>query len=97
MQIGNRIIYDQDGEILLQTGEMQGEVLPRKEITELHFIDLDYGAINFQTHRLVAIDPKTKQPILEEMSIQLTPEEQKIKELEDQLLLMADANTGGIL
>lgn len=97
MQIGNRIIYNQDGEIVYQTGDMSGDVLPRKEITELHFVDLEYGAVNLQTHRIISIDPKTKQPILEELLVELTPEQQRIQELEDQLLLMADAETGGIL
>ena len=41
MQIGNRIIYDQDGQIIYQIGEMQGDVLPRKDITELNYIDLE--------------------------------------------------------
>lgn len=98
MKIGNRVFYDQDGEILFQTGEIEGsDVLPRKAITELNYIDLGYGAVNTQTHRIVSIDPKTKQPILEELNIELTPEQQRIQELEDQLLLMADAETGGIL
>jgi len=97
MDVGNRIIYDQDGEIVYQTGEMSGDVLPRKEIMELDYIDLEYGAVNLQTHRIAGIDPKTKQPILEEIPVVLTPEQQRIQELEDQLLLMADAETGGIL
>lgn len=97
MYIGNRIFYDQDGDIIHQTGEMQGDVLPRKEITELNLIDLNYGAIDYNTHRIASIDTVTKQPVLETIEKPLTPEQQRIKELEDQLLLMADANTGGIL
>ncbi|MFI2856773.1 hypothetical protein ACH6EH_06500 [Paenibacillus sp. JSM ZJ436] len=97
MQIGNRIIFDQDGEIIFQSGEMQGDVLPRKEVSHLDYVDLDYGAVNFQTHRISGIDVATKQPILEQLEVQLSPEQQRIKELEDQLLLMADAESGGIL
>lgn len=97
MQVGNRIIYDQDGEIIFQSGEMQGDVQPRKEITKLNFIDLEYGAVNFTTHRIASIDPVTKKPVLESIEVMLTPEQQRIKDLEDQLLLMADSNTGGIL
>ncbi|QCT02736.1 hypothetical protein E6C60_2021 [Paenibacillus algicola] len=97
MQIGNRIIFDQDGEIMYQSGEMQGDVLPRKEVTSLDYVDLDYGAVNFQTHRIVRIDVDTKQPVLESLEIVLSPEQQRIKELEDQLLILADAETGGIL
>ncbi|WP_405155623.1 hypothetical protein [Paenibacillus sp. FSL K6-0108] len=97
MNIGTRIIYDQDGEIIYRAGEIQGDVLPRKEITELHYIDLEYGAIDYHTHRIVSIDPATKQPVLEELPIVETPEQQKIKELEEQILLLANENTGGIL
>lgn len=97
LEIGNRIFYDQDGVIIHQTGEIRGDVLPRKEITELHFVDLEYGAINPQTHLIAGIDPVTKQPLLEAIEIPLTAEQQHIKELEDQLLLTADANAGGIL
>lgn len=96
MQVGNRIIYDQSGEIILFLGEMQGDVLPRKEITKLEHIDLGYGEIDLSTHRIVRIDPETKQPVLEEIEINMTPE-QRIKELEDQILLMTEENTGGIL
>ncbi|WP_405117850.1 hypothetical protein MHB43_20240 [Paenibacillus sp. FSL H8-0317] len=97
MQLGNRIIYNQDGYIVHQTGEVQGDVLPRAEITSLDFVDLDYGVIDFNKQRIVKIDPDTKQPILEDIDLALTPEEQRIKDLEDQLLLLADASTGGIL
>lgn len=97
MQIGERIIYDQDGEIIFQTGEMQGDVLPRKEITKLNAVDLEYGAVDLTKYRIVRVDPTTKQPVLEEIPIAITPEQQRIQELEDQLLLMADAETGGIL
>ena len=97
MILGNRIIYDQDGNILLQTGEIEGDVVPHKEITELNFVDLDYGAINIQTHRIIGINPQTKQPILEEVQPIITPEEQRIRNLEDALLLATDNEIGGIL
>ena len=87
MQGGNRIIYDQDGEIVYQTGEMQGDVMQRKDITQLNFIDLPYGAVNSNTHRIVSIDTSTLQPILEDLPVALTPEQQRIIDLENQLLL----------
>lgn len=96
MQVGMRIIYDQDGEIVFNSGEMSGDVLPRKEVTKIEHVDLDYGVINFLTHRIVRIDPDTKLPVLEKLNVETTAEE-KIKELEDQILLMANENTGGIL
>lgn len=97
MELGQRIIYDQDGEILYQTGEMQGDVLPRKEITSLHFIDLQYGEVNLSTHRITSIDPVSKRPILEELQKVDSPEQQRITELEDALLLSADNEIGGVL
>lgn len=97
VNLGSRIIYDQDGQILYQIGEMQGDVLPRKEITSLHYVDLEYGEIDFTTHRIVSIDPVTKHPILEELPKLESPEQQRIKELEDALLLSADNEIGGIL
>lgn len=68
MLIGNRIIYDQDGEIVCQLGEMQGDVLPRKELARLSWVDIEYGEINFRTHRIVSINPSTGEPIIEEFS-----------------------------
>lgn len=97
MQVGNRIIFDQDGEIIFQTGEMQGDVLPRKAITKLDYIDLEYGEVNFFTHRIVGVNTETRKPILEEIHLEKTEEEKRIEELENQLLLAEDAAAGGIL
>ncbi len=97
MEIGNRIIFDHDGEIIAQLGEMQGDVLPRKEIKGLDFIDLEHGEIDYSKYRLVGIDLDMKKPILEEIEISKTPEQERIEELESQLLLMADELEGGIL
>jgi len=97
MQLGNRIIFDQDGDIVFQTGEMEGDVLPRKEVTSLDYVDLEYGAVDFNTHRIVGVDPETKEPILEPLEGVTNPEQQRIKELEDQLLILADESAGGIL
>lgn len=96
MQIGNRVIFDQDGRIIFQTGEMEGDV-SHEDITSLDFVDLEYGEIDLTKYRIVSVNPTTKQPVLEEISVELTPEQQRVQELEDQLLLMADAETGGIL
>lgn len=97
MKIGNRIIFDQDGEIIYQTGEMQGDVLPRKEITNLGYIDLNYGEIDYTKYRIIGVDVATKQPILEEIEVPKTPEQERIEKLENQLLLLADQLEGGIL
>lgn len=96
MQIGNRITYDQDGEILFQTGEMQGDVLPRKNITELYHIDLEYGEIDYSKYRIIGVSTDTKEPILEEIIREKTQEE-IMQELENQILLLEDEKVGGIL
>lgn len=83
MQIGNRIIYDQDGDIIIQMGEMQGDVLPRKEIRELNFIDLEYGSIDYSKYKIANIDVVTKQPVLEDIP-QMQP---TYEELQQQLLI----------
>ncbi|AHD04305.1 hypothetical protein ABNB59_16075 [Paenibacillus larvae] len=95
MQVGNRVLYDQDGEIIFQSGEMQGDVLPRKNITKLDVVDFDFGSIDYTKYRIVRMDTETKKPILEE--IPQTPEKQQVKEVEDALLLASDKEAGGIL
>lgn len=96
MKIGNRIIFDQNGEMIIQLGEVQGDVLPRKEITNLDYIDLEYGEVDYFNFRIVGVDIETKKPILKEIEREKTQEE-IIEELENQLLLNEDEKVGGIL
>ncbi|WP_044490045.1 hypothetical protein, partial [Clostridioides difficile] len=81
MNRANRIIYDQTGKILLQTGEATGDVLEHDEITELHCIDVPYGSIDYTKNRITGINIETKEPILEEIPIFVTEEEKRIQEL----------------
>lgn len=94
MKIGNRIIFDQDGEIIVQLGEIQGNVLPRKEIARLDYIDLEYGQIDYSKYRIIGVDVNTRMPILEEIIREKTQEEY-IQELENQILLLEDEKLGG--
>lgn len=94
MIIGDRIIFDQDGRIITQLGEMQGDVLPRIEITKLDYIDLEYGQIDYSKYRIIGVDVETRQPILEEIIREKTQEEY-IQELENQILLLEDEKVGG--
>ncbi|HBF8537338.1 TPA: hypothetical protein KO029_003909, partial [Clostridioides difficile] len=93
----NRIIYDQTGKILLQTGEATGDVLEHNEIIELNWIDIDYGSVDYTKNRITGINIETKQPILEEIPVYITEEEKRIKELENQILLNENEKVGGIL
>ncbi|HBF6171199.1 hypothetical protein [Clostridioides difficile] len=97
MNRANRIICDQTGKILLQTGEATGDILEHDEITELHFVDIPYGSVDYTKSRIVGINIDTKEPILEEMPVYLTEEEKRIQELENQLLIAENEKVGGIL
>ncbi|MFL8563255.1 hypothetical protein, partial [Clostridioides difficile] len=87
MERGNRIICDQTGKILLQTGEATGDILEHDEITELHFVDIPYGSIDYTRNRIIGINIETKEPILEEIPTFISDEEKRIQELENQILL----------
>ncbi len=97
MNRANRIICDQTGKILLQTGEATGDVLEHDTITELHFVDVPYGSVDYTKSRIVGINIETKQPILEEIPVYLTEEEKRIQELENQILLNENEKVGGLL
>ncbi|EMY9989188.1 hypothetical protein ACKTI6_003349 [Clostridioides difficile] len=97
MIVPNRVIYDQTGKIIFETGESCGDVLPHDKITELHYIDVEYGSIDYTRNRIVGINIETKEPILEEIPVYLTEEEKRIQELENQLLIAENEKVGGLL
>jgi hypothetical protein len=94
--IGSRIIFDQDGEVVIELAESP-YATPRKAITSLDYIDLEFGEINYVRFKVIGVDLVTRKPILEEIVRDKTPQEQTIEDLENQLLLMADSTEGGIL
>lgn len=95
---GSRVIYDVGtGYIVATVGEMwgSGDIPPHHEIQELAYVDLPFGRIP-GGRRLVSIDTATGEPILE--APELTEEQKRIKELEeDVLLLQVENEVGGIL
>lgn len=95
MEVGNRVFFDQDGDLVFLTGERSGDVLPDKEITKLDFVDLEYGAL--KNKKLLYVDVVTKTPIFEDIPIFETEEQRRIRELEDALLMQTDNEIGGIL
>lgn len=97
MNRANRIIYDQTGKILLQTGEATGDVLEHDTITELYYVDIEYGSVDYTKNRITDINIETKQPILEEIPVYITDEEKRIQELENQILLNENEKVGGLL
>lgn len=89
MKIGNRIIFDEKGNILFQMGEMEGCVNPRNKIEKLDYIDLEFGSINYATHYIESINVETKEPIIKEYPKQeLTDEQLYIQELEAKLAMV---------
>ncbi len=97
MNRNNRIIYDQLGNIWLQTGEAMGDIQEWSEITELNFLDVEFGSIDYSKQYIESINPVTKEPILEEIPIYLTEEEKRIQELENQILIAENEKVGGLL
>ena len=86
MKIGNRIIFDEKGNILFQMGEMEGCVNPRNKIEKLDYIDLEFGSIDYTTHYIESINVETKEPIVKEYpKAKLTDEQLYIQELEAKL------------
>ncbi|HFL2403605.1 TPA: hypothetical protein ACG3PH_001984 [Clostridioides difficile] len=97
MNRANRIIYDQTGKILLQTGEATGDVLPHDNIIELSFLDVEHGSIDYSKQYIESINPITKELILKDIPIYLSEEEKRIQELENQILLNENEKVGGLL
>ena len=89
MQVGNRIIFDEKGNILFQMGEMEGYVEPRNKIEKIDYIDLEFGSIDYTTHYIESINVETKEPVIKEYpKTELTDEQMYIKELEEKLAIM---------
>ncbi|WP_219721534.1 hypothetical protein [Clostridioides difficile] len=95
MNVPNRIIYDQTGRTIFETGESCGDVLPHDKITELHYIDIEYGSIDYTRNKIVGINIETKEPVLEEIPAYISKAEKEKQELENQLLLMTNKELGG--
>ena len=89
MKIGNRIIFDEKGDILFQMGEMEGYVEPRSKIKKLDYVDLEFGAIDYTTHYIESINVETKEPVVKEYpKTKLTDEQLYIQELDEKLAIM---------
>ncbi|HFL2427528.1 TPA: hypothetical protein ACG3JQ_003643 [Clostridioides difficile] len=96
MEIGRRIIFDQDGEIIAVYGEMEGDIIPRKTIEKLDYIDIPYKSIADNCY-IEKIDTVNNVPIIKELKRELTEEQKKIQELENQILLNENEKVGGLL
>lgn len=92
MERGNRIIYDQSGKIWLQTGESEGDVLEHDVITELNFIDVEYGSIDYSKQYIESINPITKEIVLKDIEVVLTDEQKRLQALEKELNMLKEEN-----
>ncbi|EGT4848618.1 TPA: hypothetical protein ACXDUQ_003858 [Clostridioides difficile] len=92
MDRGNRVIYNQDGKILLQTGETTGDVLEHDTITELHYLDVEYGSIDYSKQYIESINPVTKELNIKNIEIVLTDEQKRLQALEKELSMLKEEN-----
>ncbi|MCC0668504.1 MULTISPECIES: hypothetical protein [unclassified Clostridioides] len=97
IEVGRRIFFDEDGEIIFYKGQSRGNVSKRKNIKKIEYIDLEYDYVDYDKYKIIRINAETKQPILEEISIHLTEEEKRIQELENQILLNENEKVEGLL
>lgn len=91
MQIGRRIIYNKEsGEIIAEMAEMDCEGLSdRPNPSQIDYIDIPYGEDKEKFSRVKAyrVDVATKTIVFDEFhDITLTPDQQQIAELQQQLL-----------
>lgn len=92
MQRGSLIIYDNTGKIFLHTGDAEGDIVPHTLPVGLPYIETQFGELNNKRVINVDISVIPHKLVTEDLSAQPT-----YKDLENQLLLMADSQTGGIL
>ncbi|CZR78372.1 TPA: hypothetical protein KN209_002910 [Clostridioides difficile] len=97
IEVGRRIFFDEEGEIIFYEGQSKGNVPERKNIKKIEYIDLEYDYIDYDKYKIKGINIETKQPILEEIPIYMSEEEKRIQELENQILIAENEKVGGIL
>lgn len=102
MKLGNRIYFNQNGQVIHVTGECQGDVIPRLENEIVSYIDLEYGDSTLKDAIEWHIDLENKKIVVDKLREKVETEEDKLKrekqELENQLLLQTNKELiGGIL
>ncbi|EGT4537496.1 TPA: hypothetical protein ACVT6H_003471 [Clostridioides difficile] len=92
MERGNRLIYNQDGKIIFQTGEATGDVLEHDTITELHYLDVEFGSIDYSKQYIESINPITKELNIKDIEVVLTDEQKRLETLEKELNILKEGN-----
>ena len=103
-QIGRRIFYDEiTGEVVFEFGEMQGDPKEYEKYNKIVYKDYLYGykKKEFETALKYHIDIETGEVIFDKFIEKTETEEEKLRrekeELENQLLLLQDEKTRGLL
>jgi hypothetical protein len=88
MDRGNLVCYDLTGKIIAQTGEASGAVLPHEYPVGVPYLELPYGAMDWENQRLISIDVSTvpHRPVFESIIREKTDAE-KVAEYEALLRL----------
>lgn len=94
MKRGSLIIYDNTGKIWINTGDAEGNVLPNEPPIGLPYIETQFGELDNKI--VIGVDVNTNTLITEDIKKEVSKDE-KIEELENQLLLQVDSDLGGIL
>lgn len=98
MKLGNRIYYDKESrQIIHQTGEHSGTLFPHPVISEILYIDIPFGSINYNTHYVAGVDESGKLVFAEYEREQSETELENARLKDDILLLQTENEVGGIL
>ncbi|HBG2118013.1 TPA: hypothetical protein KPJ77_003931 [Clostridioides difficile] len=92
MERGNRVIYNQDGKIIFQTGEAIGDILAHDVITKLNYLDIEFGSIDYSKQYIESINPITKELVIKDIEVVLTDEQKRLEALEKELSMLKEEN-----
>jgi len=96
LKVGTRVIYGSESKnIVIVLHRMEGDVLERSN-EPLEYIDIPFDYFDPSTHFIDGID-ENGSAIITILPNNETEEQQRIRKLEDALLLQADLENGGLL
>jgi hypothetical protein len=99
MKRGSLIIYDDNGTIWHESGDADdggsGGLPPHIYPVGLPYIETPFGELD--NKRVIGVNVETKTLITEDIIIPISAEQQQIIDLENQMLLMANNEVGGLL
>ncbi|HEL4199038.1 TPA: hypothetical protein UM364_003727, partial [Clostridioides difficile] len=68
------------------------DVLEHDAITELHYLDVEYGSIDYSKQYIESINPVTKELNIKNIEIVLTDEQKRLQALEKELSMLKEEN-----